>query len=165
MARSTSIPLGDHFATFIDTQVQGGRYGSASDVVRAGLRLLDEHEGKVRAHLSRARSRDHPPNLISRRSRPVSEPLSGHDDAVFADASRSGRSRPHLGLYSGTLEQRSSRPLHGRYPRCLPGPGRWTKMRTDNNRARRLPELFGRCTRPFLPRGSHHFCHRADPAR
>jgi len=49
MARNTSIPLGDHFATFIDTQVEGGRYGSASDVVRAGLRLLEEHEGKVRA--------------------------------------------------------------------------------------------------------------------
>lgn len=49
MARNTSISLGDHFAGFIDTQVQTGRYGSASDVVRAGLRLLEEHEAKVRA--------------------------------------------------------------------------------------------------------------------
>lgn len=49
MARNTSISLGDHFATFIDAQVQTGRYGSASDVVRAGLRLLEEHEAKVRA--------------------------------------------------------------------------------------------------------------------
>ena len=49
MARNTSISLGDHFATFIDTQVQSGRYGSASDVVRAGLRLLEEHEAKVKA--------------------------------------------------------------------------------------------------------------------
>ncbi|MDW9698981.1 type II toxin-antitoxin system ParD family antitoxin, partial [Sinorhizobium meliloti] len=48
-ARSTSISLGDHFAGFIDSQVQTGRYGSASDVVRAGLRLLEEHEAKVRA--------------------------------------------------------------------------------------------------------------------
>ncbi len=48
-ARNTSISLGDHFATFIDTQVQGGRYGSASDVVRAGLRLLEEHEAKLKA--------------------------------------------------------------------------------------------------------------------
>jgi antitoxin ParD1/3/4 len=31
-ARSTSISLGDHFAGFIDSQVQTGRYGSASDV-------------------------------------------------------------------------------------------------------------------------------------
>lgn len=49
MPRNTSISLGDHFASFIDTQVKGGRYGSASDVVRAGLRLLEEHEGKVKA--------------------------------------------------------------------------------------------------------------------
>ena len=49
MARNTSISLGDHFAAFVDRQVQGGRYGSASDVVRAGLRLLEEHEAKLQA--------------------------------------------------------------------------------------------------------------------
>jgi antitoxin ParD1/3/4 len=49
MARNTSISLGDHFADFIDAQVQTGRYGSASDVMRAGLRLLEEHEAKVKA--------------------------------------------------------------------------------------------------------------------
>ena len=49
MARNTSVSLGDHFAQFIDAQVQTGRYGSASDVVRAGLRLLEEHESKVKA--------------------------------------------------------------------------------------------------------------------
>lgn len=49
MPKNTSMSLGDHFASFIDTQVQTGRYGSASDVVRAGLRLLEEHETKVKA--------------------------------------------------------------------------------------------------------------------
>ena len=49
MSRNTSVSLGAHFANFIDTQVQGGRYGTASDVIRAGLRLLEEHEAKVKA--------------------------------------------------------------------------------------------------------------------
>ena len=49
MPRNTSISLGDHFTSFIDAEVQSGRYGSASEVVRAGLRLLQEHEAKVRA--------------------------------------------------------------------------------------------------------------------
>lgn len=49
MARNTSVTIGDHFAGFISEQVQAGRYGSVSDVVRAGLRLLEAHEAKVKA--------------------------------------------------------------------------------------------------------------------
>ncbi|WP_241299935.1 type II toxin-antitoxin system ParD family antitoxin [Burkholderia stabilis] len=49
MSRNTSVSLGDHFAEFVDAQVQSGRYGSASDVVRAGLRLLESHETQMRA--------------------------------------------------------------------------------------------------------------------
>ena len=49
MARNTSFSLGDHLADFVHRQVQGGRYGSASDVVRAGLRLLEENEARLAA--------------------------------------------------------------------------------------------------------------------
>jgi antitoxin ParD1/3/4 len=49
VSKNTSVSLGDHFAEFIEEQVARGRFSSASDVVRAGLRLLEEHEARLSA--------------------------------------------------------------------------------------------------------------------
>lgn len=49
MARNTTVSLDAHLSNFVDRQVELGRYASASEVVRAGLRLLEEHELQVEA--------------------------------------------------------------------------------------------------------------------
>ena len=49
MSKNTSITLGDHFTSFIEKQIADGRYGNASEVIRAGLRLLEEREAKLHA--------------------------------------------------------------------------------------------------------------------
>jgi antitoxin ParD1/3/4 len=49
MTKNTSITLGAHFLGFVEAQVASGRFASASEVVRAGLRLLEEHEQRLEA--------------------------------------------------------------------------------------------------------------------
>jgi len=47
MQKNTSITLGQHFDSFIADQLKNGRYSSTSEVVRAGLRLLEVSETRL----------------------------------------------------------------------------------------------------------------------
>ncbi|MEX0975713.1 MAG: type II toxin-antitoxin system ParD family antitoxin [Woeseia sp.] len=52
---TTSLSLGEHWEVFIRNEVSSGRYGSASEVVRSALRVLEERKTKLealRAHLA-----------------------------------------------------------------------------------------------------------------
>ncbi|WP_237586631.1 type II toxin-antitoxin system ParD family antitoxin [Pontibacter russatus] len=49
MGRNTSVSLGNYFEDFVENRILEGRYKNASEVIRAGLRLLEEEENKVQA--------------------------------------------------------------------------------------------------------------------
>ena len=47
MGRNTPISLGNHFDRFIESTLDNGRFKNASEVIRAGLRLLEDEENKT----------------------------------------------------------------------------------------------------------------------
>ena len=81
-----SVALGDHFETFVADQVAHGRFNNESEVVRAGLRLLEEHELKLKElrALIDAGDRDRAAGRVSVITNP---------DAFAADIVARGRAR------------------------------------------------------------------------
>jgi antitoxin ParD1/3/4 len=49
MSRNTSISLGNYFESFVQNRISAGRFKNVSEVIRAGLRLLEEEENKILA--------------------------------------------------------------------------------------------------------------------
>jgi antitoxin ParD1/3/4 len=47
MSKNTSISLGNYFDQFVTNQVEAGRFKNVSEVIRAGLRLLENEESKI----------------------------------------------------------------------------------------------------------------------
>ena len=47
MSKNTSVTLGVHFERIIEKSILSGRFSSASEVIRAGLRMIDEREQKI----------------------------------------------------------------------------------------------------------------------
>lgn len=47
MSKNTSVALGDHFEQIIEKSIKSGRYSSAREVIREGLRFVDEREQKI----------------------------------------------------------------------------------------------------------------------
>jgi antitoxin ParD1/3/4 len=56
MAKHTSVTLGDHFEQFVSAKITTGTFGSASEVVRAALRLLERQEQEDEAKLEALRA-------------------------------------------------------------------------------------------------------------
>ena len=85
----SSYAIGDHFEQFIKQQVDGGRYASASEVVRDALRLLEEEDERRMATLEALRGEVRQ-GLASGKGKPAEEVL-GRLERKYADMARQQR--------------------------------------------------------------------------
>ncbi len=68
MSKSTSFNLGEHFDAFIKERIAMGRYGNKGEMMRAGLRLLEQEEKKLdllRQHLAEGEAQTQQGEFVS----------------------------------------------------------------------------------------------------
>ena len=63
MARNTSVTLGEHFDKFVEEKINEGRFQSVSEVVRAGLRKLEEDDVKLKALRQKLQAAENSPMI------------------------------------------------------------------------------------------------------
>ena len=64
MARTVTVTLGHHYEEFVKTSIAGGRYNNVSEMVRAGLRRLEEDEARVAAFCAAVDEGDASPDVL-----------------------------------------------------------------------------------------------------
>jgi antitoxin ParD1/3/4 len=87
----SSYAIGEHFEQFIKQQVEGGRYASASEVVRDALRLLEQEEQR-RVAVVKVLREEIKKGLASGRGRPAEQVL-GRLERKYADLAQARRSK------------------------------------------------------------------------
>ncbi len=63
MSRNTSITLGEHFEQFVSDSISAGRYQTVSEVIRAGLRKLEDDDHKLEALRDRLAAGERSPKV------------------------------------------------------------------------------------------------------
>ncbi len=108
MSKDASVSVDRHFADFIERQVQKGRYQSSSDVVRAGLRLLEEQELKIErlraALIEGEQSGEATPFELDDFLMKCIGTAPSRDEPLCSHAACARRSQGHLDLYGRSLE-------------------------------------------------------------
>jgi antitoxin ParD1/3/4 len=84
-----SVSLGAHFERFVQDQIAQGRYQNASEVVRAGLRMLEDYEMSLQERAQILKAKVNEAWDDPRPSRPA-EDVFGRIEAIHAEAIRSG---------------------------------------------------------------------------
>jgi antitoxin ParD1/3/4 len=93
-----NVNLTDHFDSFIDTGIRSGRFSNASEVVREGLRLLEQREAEEQAKLQWLRTTTQEAFAALDRGEGIRLSSADDIDALVNDATEERRSARHTTL-------------------------------------------------------------------